>query len=59
MSIWMIGKVLIKQHKKEEFCSNLNTKDIADTDYMHAKRVCKDFEIKKLGEYHDLYLTFS
>ena len=23
---------------------------------MHAKRVCKDFEIKKLGEYHDLYL---
>ena len=21
-----------------------------------AKRVCKDFEIKKLGEYHDLYL---
>ena len=23
---------------------------------MHAKRVCKDFEIKKLGEFHDLYL---
>ena len=23
---------------------------------MHAKRVCKYFEIKKLGEYHDLYL---
>ena len=22
------------------------------TDYMHAKRVCKDFEIKNLGEYH-------
>ena len=21
---------------------------------MHVKRVCKDFEIKKLGEYHDL-----
>ena len=23
---------------------------------MHAKRVCKDFEIKKLGEFYDLYL---
>ena len=23
---------------------------------MHAKRVCKDFEVKDLGEYHELYL---
>ena len=23
---------------------------------MHAKSICKDFEIKNLGEYHDLYL---
>ena len=23
---------------------------------MHAKRVCKNLEIKTLGEYHDLYL---
>ena len=23
---------------------------------MHAKRLCKDFETKTLGEYHDLYL---
>ena len=30
--------------------------DITDADYMHAKRVCKDFEIKNLGEYHDLFL---
>ena len=28
--------------------------DITDADYTHAKRVCKDFEIKHLGEYHDL-----
>ena len=27
-----------------------------DVYYMHGKRVCKDFEIKNLGEYHDLYL---
>ena len=30
-------------------------KDITDLDYAHAKRVCKDFEVKRLGEYHDLY----
>ena len=30
--------------------------DIIDAYYMHAKRVCKDFEIKTVGEYHDLYL---
>ena len=30
--------------------------DITDADYMQGKRVCKDFEIKNLGEYHDLYL---
>ena len=42
--------------EKEEFYSNLNMKDITDAYYMHAKRVCKDFEIKKLGEYHVSYL---
>ena len=30
--------------------------DIADADYVQAKRVPKDFEIKYLGEYRDLYL---
>ena len=28
--------------------------DITDADYADAKRVRKDFEIKHLGEYHDL-----
>ena len=42
--------------EKEEFYSNLNIEDIADADYIHAKKVCKDFEIKNLGEYHDFYL---
>ena len=27
--------------------------DITDLDYIHWKRVCKDFEIKRLGEYHE------
>ena len=30
--------------------------DITDTDYAHAKRVCKGFEMKNLGEYLDLYV---
>ena len=30
--------------------------DITDADDIYVKGVCKDFEIKKLGEYHDLYL---
>ena len=33
--------------EKEEFYSNLNMEDITDADHMHAKRVRKDFEIKK------------
>ena len=39
---------------EKEFYSNLNMDNI--TDYMLAKRICKDFKVKKLGEYHDLYL---
>ena len=42
--------------EKKEFYSNLNLEEINYADYMHGKRVCKDFEIKTLGEYHDLYL---
>ena len=30
--------------------------DTTEADYVHAKRICKHFEIKNLGEYHDLYL---
>ena len=40
----------------EELCSNLNLKHITEPDDNHAKQMCKDFEIKYLNEYHDLYL---
>ena len=30
--------------------------DIIDAHYMHVKRVCIDFEIKKLDKYHGLYV---
>ena len=44
---------------KEDFYNHLNMEDITDADYVHAKRVCKDFEIKYLGEYHDLYVQID
>ena len=31
-------------------------KNITEEDYIHITSVSKDFEIKKLVEYHDLYL---
>ena len=42
--------------EKEDFYSNVNMEDFTDADYMHAKRVYKDSEIKDLDEYHDFYL---
>ena len=42
--------------EKEDFYSRLNVEDITDADYTHAKRVCKDFKINTLREYHDLYV---
>ena len=29
--------------EEEDFHSHLNMEDITDPDYLHAKRVCKDF----------------
>ena len=60
----MIGKNSMKHHylkKSLKFyshlnCSHLNSEDVTDADYTHAQRVCKDLEIKKTGEYHELYV---
>ena len=41
--------------EKGDFYSNLNMENFTDSNYKHAKRVCKDFEIKYLREYHNLY----
>ena len=30
--------------------------DVSNADYAHGKRVCKDFKIKNLGEYHNFYV---
>ena len=41
---------------KEDFFSILNNEHIADKDYKHAQNVWDTFNLKSMGEYHDLYL---
>ena len=44
--------------KKDDFYDKLKMENITDTrdaDRMRRKRVCNDFEINNLGEYHGLY----
>ena len=38
------------------FYSNLNMSSISEEDNQHAQRVWKEFGIRDLGDYHDLYL---
>ena len=59
LSLWIhgwLGKInenLLPE--KEDRYRHLNMEDITDTDYVHIKIVCNGFEIKCVGEYHDLY----
>ena len=41
---------------KKAFYSNLNIEDITDTDYIHANKVFEKIKLKRLGDYHDLYV---
>ena len=42
--------------EKEDFYSHLNLEHITDTDDAHEMIFSKDFEIKNLLKYHDLYV---
>ena len=41
---------------KKAFYSELYMEDITDEDYAHAQKVFKEFGLKNLGDYHDLYV---
>ena len=41
---------------KEDFYSILNDEHISDEDYEHAKRVWNTFNMKNMGNFHDIYL---
>ena len=42
--------------KKTSFFSRLKQEKISDEDFFHAQKVWKEFELKNMGDYHDLYL---
>ena len=42
--------------RKEDFYSYLNMEDITDAEYTHTKRVCKDFEINNIAQYHEVFV---
>ena len=41
---------------ESDFYSGLKMKEISGIDYRHAEKVFNKFNIKNLGEYHDLYV---
>ena len=40
----------------KHFYSNLDMSGVSDTDYKHACSIWREFGIRNMGEYHDLYL---
>ena len=45
-----------KLSHKSDFYSSLNMEDISEIDYRHTFKVFNKFNIKNLGEYHDLHV---
>ena len=41
---------------KKSFYSELYLEDITDKGYTHAQKVFKEFKLKNLGDYHDLFV---
>ena len=58
MNTWMIFEKFKKQSlpKKTSFFSRLKQEKVSEKDFEHAQKVWREFELKNMGEYHDLYL---
>ena len=41
---------------KRAFYRSLNMENISGVDYRHANKIFKEFKLKNLGDYHDLYV---
>ena len=42
--------------KKTSFFSRLKQEKVSEKDFEHAQKVWREFKLKNMGEYHDLYL---
>ena len=57
MITWIVERFEETQlPRKEEFYGKLKNEHITDEDYEHAKGVWKEYDIKDMREYHDMYL---
>ena len=41
---------------KDDIYSQLNSEHISNEQYQHAQKIWSTFELKNMGQYHDLYL---
>ena len=44
---------------KEAYYSKLNEEGISDANYAHVQKIWEILELKKQGEYHDLYVQWD
>ena len=56
MNKWSKFNVNPKKLKQKHFTNDLTGENISNDDFKFFGRVCQKFNIKNLGEYHDLYL---
>ena len=59
MNTWITGIDRFDETRlppQTDFYDKLNIQNITDEDYKHAQKVWDIFNIKNLGEYHDLYV---